>query len=187
MEIVGLLTLVNQINFRATLNQIVESLACNIYCDNRICFQIWAGPLSGQRLAVVLWNRGSKASTITVKWDVLGLESSISVSIKDLWKVSKDTLQHCIDKAFHVSVKKSGFPVNLDDSIYTFHCWTVVIDMNVSDWFQLCNRVLLSFAIYTFVSDLLMLFSYSKHNMAYMIRLQFLFHSILTVFVSSKT
>ncbi|XP_047957090.1 alpha-galactosidase 3-like [Salvia hispanica] len=49
-------------------------------------YQVWAGPLSGQRLAVVLWNRGSKASSITVKWDVLGLESSISVSVRDLWK-----------------------------------------------------------------------------------------------------
>ncbi|XP_042013413.1 alpha-galactosidase 3-like [Salvia splendens] len=49
-------------------------------------YQVWAGPLSGQRLTVVLWNRGSKASSITVKWDVLGLESSISVSVRDLWK-----------------------------------------------------------------------------------------------------
>lgn len=49
-------------------------------------YQVWAGPLSGQRMAVVLWNRGSKAATITAKWAVLGLESSIRVSIKDLWK-----------------------------------------------------------------------------------------------------
>ncbi|KAL3653398.1 Alpha-galactosidase 3 [Castilleja foliolosa] len=59
------------------------------------CYQVWAGPLSGQRLAVVLWNRCSKTATITAKWTALGLESSISVSIKDLWKheyVSKDTV-----------------------------------------------------------------------------------------------
>ncbi|XP_073148687.1 alpha-galactosidase 3 isoform X2 [Henckelia pumila] len=50
------------------------------------CYQIWAGPLSDQRLAVVLWNRCSKSATITAKWNKLGLQSSISVSIKDLWK-----------------------------------------------------------------------------------------------------
>ncbi|CAA0834481.1 Alpha-galactosidase 3 [Striga hermonthica] len=59
------------------------------------CYQVWAGPLSGQRLAVVLWNRCSKTATITAKWAVLGLESSVRVSIKDLWKheyVSKDSV-----------------------------------------------------------------------------------------------
>lgn len=55
--------------------------------------QVWAGPLSGQRLAVVLWNRHSEAGNITANWNVLGLESSISVSVKDLWKVST---QNCI-------------------------------------------------------------------------------------------
>ncbi|XP_051138453.1 alpha-galactosidase 3-like [Andrographis paniculata] len=49
-------------------------------------YQVWAGPLSGQRLAVVLWNRGSEAAIVTVQWDALGLESSTAVSIKDLWK-----------------------------------------------------------------------------------------------------
>ncbi|KAK4403448.1 Alpha-galactosidase 3 [Sesamum angolense] len=50
------------------------------------CYQVWAGPLSGRRLAVILWNRCSKTASITAKWNVLGLESSISVSIRDLWK-----------------------------------------------------------------------------------------------------
>ncbi|KAG8380962.1 hypothetical protein BUALT_Bualt06G0071000 [Buddleja alternifolia] len=50
------------------------------------CYQVWAGPLSGQRLAVVIWNRSSKTSTITAKWATLGLESSTKVSIRDLWK-----------------------------------------------------------------------------------------------------
>lgn len=72
------------------------SLSCRAYAvTNLVCLQIWAGPLSGQRLAVVLWNRGSKAATLTVKWDVIGLESSISVSVRDLWKVSGYTVsQH---------------------------------------------------------------------------------------------
>ncbi|CAI9772171.1 unnamed protein product [Fraxinus pennsylvanica] len=50
------------------------------------CYQIWAGPLSGQRLVVALWNRCSKTATITAKWPSLGLESSFIVSVRDLWK-----------------------------------------------------------------------------------------------------
>ncbi|GKE12983.1 alpha-galactosidase 3 [Tanacetum coccineum] len=51
------------------------------------CLQVWAGPLSGNRFAVVLWNRCSEAGTIEVSWNTLGLESSIGVSVRDLWKV----------------------------------------------------------------------------------------------------
>ncbi|KAB2063061.1 hypothetical protein ES319_A10G191800v1 [Gossypium barbadense] len=50
------------------------------------CLQVWAGPLSGNRLVVAFWNRCSKAATITARWDVLGLESSTHVSIRDLWQ-----------------------------------------------------------------------------------------------------
>ncbi|CAH1445440.1 unnamed protein product [Lactuca virosa] len=50
------------------------------------CLQVWAGPLSGTRFVVVLWNRCSEAETIQVSWDTLGLDSSIIVSIRDLWK-----------------------------------------------------------------------------------------------------
>lgn len=50
------------------------------------CYQVWAGPLSGQRLVVALWNRCSKPATITAKWGSIGLESSLSVSVRDLWK-----------------------------------------------------------------------------------------------------
>ncbi|OMO89993.1 Glycoside hydrolase, clan GH-D [Corchorus olitorius] len=50
------------------------------------CLQVWAGPLSGNRLVVALWNRCSKAATITAKWEALGLESSTSVSVRDLWQ-----------------------------------------------------------------------------------------------------
>nr|AMN14860.1 putative alpha-galactosidase 2 [Nepenthes mirabilis] len=50
------------------------------------CQQIWAGPLSGNRIAVALWNRCSTATTITASLEVLGLQSSIGVSIRDLWQ-----------------------------------------------------------------------------------------------------
>ncbi|KAL5569623.1 hypothetical protein UlMin_026198 [Ulmus minor] len=50
------------------------------------CSQVWAGPLSGQRFVVVLWNRCSNATTITATWKSLGLQSSTSVSVRDLWQ-----------------------------------------------------------------------------------------------------
>ncbi|GAB2270242.1 Alpha-galactosidase 3 [Dionaea muscipula] len=50
------------------------------------CQQVWAGPLSGNRLAVALWNRCSTATSITALWNVLGLQSSIPVNIRDLWQ-----------------------------------------------------------------------------------------------------
>ena len=50
------------------------------------CNQVWAGPLSGDRLAVALWNRCSNATTITASWNTIGLESGIRVSVRDLWQ-----------------------------------------------------------------------------------------------------
>ncbi|KAH6802226.1 Melibiase family protein [Perilla frutescens var. frutescens] len=50
------------------------------------CYQIWAGPLSEQRSVIALWNRCSKAATITAKWDAVGLEPSASFSVRDVWK-----------------------------------------------------------------------------------------------------
>ncbi|XP_071734013.1 alpha-galactosidase 3 [Rutidosis leptorrhynchoides] len=50
------------------------------------CQQVWAGPLSGSRFVVVLWNRCSEAETIKVSWDTFGLDSSTSFSVRDLWK-----------------------------------------------------------------------------------------------------
>ncbi|KAJ0975501.1 hypothetical protein J5N97_017466 [Dioscorea zingiberensis] len=50
------------------------------------CSQVWAGPLSNNRLVVALWNRCSKSVKVTVKWDVIGLSASTNVSVRDLWK-----------------------------------------------------------------------------------------------------
>ncbi|KAF8397024.1 hypothetical protein HHK36_018662 [Tetracentron sinense] len=50
------------------------------------CSQVWAGPLSGNRLVVALWNRCSKTVTVTAKWEALGLDPTTSVSVRDLWK-----------------------------------------------------------------------------------------------------
>ncbi|KAK7317025.1 hypothetical protein RJT34_00904 [Clitoria ternatea] len=59
------------------------------------CRQVWAGPLSENRLVVALWNRCSKVDTVTASWDALGLESGIRVSVRDLWQhkiVTKDAV-----------------------------------------------------------------------------------------------
>ncbi|XP_031091503.1 alpha-galactosidase-like isoform X1 [Ipomoea triloba] len=47
--------------------------------------EIWAGPLSGSRVAIVLWNRGSTAANITAYWSDVGLSQSTVVNARDLW------------------------------------------------------------------------------------------------------
>ncbi|KAJ4803407.1 Alpha-galactosidase [Rhynchospora pubera] len=47
--------------------------------------EVWAGPLSGGRVAVVLWNRASYQATITANWASIGLKSSAVVDARDLW------------------------------------------------------------------------------------------------------
>lgn len=61
------------------------------------CLQIWAGPLTEQRFVVALWNRCSEPATITAKWDTIGLDSSTSYSVKDLWKVTNDAFYNQIN------------------------------------------------------------------------------------------
>jgi alpha-galactosidase len=50
--------------------------------------QVWAGPLSGKRLAVTLWNRCSETVNITMTLADVGLDGSSAYSVRDLWKVS---------------------------------------------------------------------------------------------------
>jgi alpha-galactosidase len=47
---------------------------------------VWAGPLSGNRLAVVLWNRCEESANIIVKLPSVGLDGSSPYSVRDLWK-----------------------------------------------------------------------------------------------------
>ncbi|RWW71644.1 hypothetical protein BHE74_00020597 [Ensete ventricosum] len=48
--------------------------------------EVWAGVLSGSRVAVVLWNRGSSDATITAKWPDIGIPSPWAiVKARDLW------------------------------------------------------------------------------------------------------
>lgn len=48
--------------------------------------EVWAGPLSGNRVVVALWNRGDSESLITAQWSDIGLSSSSVVQVRDLWE-----------------------------------------------------------------------------------------------------
>ncbi|AED91290.1 alpha-galactosidase 2 [Arabidopsis thaliana] len=50
--------------------------------------EVWAGPLSKKRVAVILWNRGSASANITARWAEIGLNSSDIVNARDLWEHS---------------------------------------------------------------------------------------------------
>uniref|UniRef100_A0A453JH30 Alpha-galactosidase n=2 Tax=Aegilops tauschii subsp. strangulata TaxID=200361 RepID=A0A453JH30_AEGTS len=55
--------------------------------------EVWAGPLSGNRKAVVLWNRQGYQATITAHWSNVGLPASVSVTARDLWAHSSFSAQ----------------------------------------------------------------------------------------------
>ncbi|XP_057759652.1 alpha-galactosidase-like [Arachis stenosperma] len=50
--------------------------------------EVWAGPLSGNKVAVILWNRSSSKAKVTASWSDLGLKSATSVHARDLWEHS---------------------------------------------------------------------------------------------------
>ncbi|CAK9156365.1 unnamed protein product [Ilex paraguariensis] len=47
--------------------------------------EVWAGPLSNNRIAVALWNRGASKADITAYWGDIGLKSTTTVNARDLW------------------------------------------------------------------------------------------------------
>ncbi|KAL6583670.1 hypothetical protein OROMI_002959 [Orobanche minor] len=53
--------------------------------------EVWGGPLSGNRVAVVLWNRGSTETKITATWSDVGFDSTTVVDARDLWAHSTQT------------------------------------------------------------------------------------------------
>ncbi|OVA17264.1 Glycoside hydrolase [Macleaya cordata] len=81
------------------------------------CRQVWAGPLSGKRLVVALWNRCSETVTITVKWEALGLDTRSSFSVRDLWK--HEDVPGNVAAAFSVKVDSH------DCKMYIFTPFTV--------------------------------------------------------------
>ncbi|KAF5799145.1 putative alpha-galactosidase [Helianthus annuus] len=47
--------------------------------------EVWAGPLAHNKVAVILWNRGSSRAQITAYWSDIGLNSTTVVNARDLW------------------------------------------------------------------------------------------------------
>ncbi|KAK7314826.1 hypothetical protein VNO77_33354 [Canavalia gladiata] len=47
--------------------------------------EVWAGPLSNNKVAVILWNRSSSKATVTASWSDIGLKPGTSVDARDLW------------------------------------------------------------------------------------------------------
>jgi len=62
--------------------QIADDNLCTFYYE-----QIWAGPLSGYRVALVLLNRGPQRYEITANWDDIGIPPNSVVIARDLWEV----------------------------------------------------------------------------------------------------
>ncbi|KEH42878.1 Alpha-galactosidase [Medicago truncatula] len=50
--------------------------------------EVWAGPLSENKLAVILWNRSSSNATVIASWSEIGLEPEAIVDARDLWEHS---------------------------------------------------------------------------------------------------
>jgi alpha-galactosidase len=47
--------------------------------------EVWVRPLAGGDRAVVLFNRGAEAKTISVDWDALQWAPGLKASVRDLW------------------------------------------------------------------------------------------------------
>ncbi|XP_068647024.1 alpha-galactosidase-like [Aristolochia californica] len=65
--------------------------------------EVWAGPLSSGRVAVILWNRGSTRASITANWSDVGLDPSAVVEVRDLW-------EHSTTKSVHGQVTATTDP-----------------------------------------------------------------------------
>lgn len=48
--------------------------------------EVWAGPLSNNRVVVLLWNRSDSRASIVAKWEDIGLNPSAVVRVRNLWR-----------------------------------------------------------------------------------------------------
>ncbi|EOX98996.1 Alpha-galactosidase 1 isoform 2 [Theobroma cacao] len=48
--------------------------------------ETWAAPISGDRVAVVILNKGPIRTSVTARWDDIGLASTTVVEARDLWE-----------------------------------------------------------------------------------------------------
>lgn len=63
--------------------------------------QIWAGPLSGYRVALVLVNRGPTPYLVTANWDDIGIPLGSVVEARDLWEVLIINISSYATKVFN--------------------------------------------------------------------------------------
>eukprot|EP00253_Pinus_taeda_P036629 PITA_36629 len=54
--------------------------------SKQVDLEVWAGPLSNNRVAVVLWNKSNSRATITAKWEDIGLNPSALFRVRNLWR-----------------------------------------------------------------------------------------------------
>ena len=48
--------------------------------------EVWVKPLADGSKAVILWNRGTEESTLTARWEDVGLFPGTKAVVRDLWK-----------------------------------------------------------------------------------------------------
>jgi len=68
--------------------------------------EVWAGPLSNNRIAVVLLNRSNSRTIITAKWEDIGLNPSAVVRVRNLWRHRELEANH--QGSLTASVKPHG-------------------------------------------------------------------------------
>ncbi|PWZ14647.1 Alpha-galactosidase 3 [Zea mays] len=82
------------------------------------CREVWAGPLSGNRLVVALWNRCSDTANVTMKLPAVGLDGYAAYSVRDLWK--HETISENVVGTFGAQVDVH------DTNMYIFSPATIV-------------------------------------------------------------
>ena len=83
----GLLTVTR---LSATRLQNAVTWECDCRCGKTTLatagmLEVWAGPLSGGRLAVALFNRSPGDDAIAVRWADVGLAPGAAVAVRDIW------------------------------------------------------------------------------------------------------
>ncbi|XP_050255898.1 alpha-galactosidase-like isoform X1 [Quercus robur] len=68
--------------------------------------EVWAGPLSDNKVAIILWNRGLSKATVTAYWSDIGLKPETVVSARDLWAVRFHSTQSSAQGQFSLEKKK---------------------------------------------------------------------------------
>ncbi|KAG5004444.1 hypothetical protein JHK82_028458 [Glycine max] len=66
--------------------------------------EVWTGPLRGNKVAVILWNRSSSNATVTACWSDIGLEPGTIVDARDLWEFVQEAAR-CIMTIKHENLE----------------------------------------------------------------------------------